>query len=87
MITDLYGVHGVVEIGHLELARLPFPLQKTRLDGILQDGVKAVQKYLTLGKRTRHPKQQKRKRFHRQLYVRLQWILGRKKQSASARRV
>lgn len=47
-LAHLQGVHGVVEVGHFELARLSLALHQARLDGILQDGVEGVQKDLAL---------------------------------------
>jgi len=47
-LAYLQGVHRVVEVGHFELAWLSLALHQTRLDGILQDGVEAVQEDLTL---------------------------------------
>ena len=38
----LQCVHGVIEVGDLELARLPLSFREPRPDGILQNGVVAV---------------------------------------------
>lgn len=48
MLWYLQCVHGVIEVGDLELARLPLSFREARPDGVLQNGVIAVQKYLTL---------------------------------------
>ena len=53
----LQCVHGIVEVGDLELARLPLSFRQARPDGVFQYGVVAVQKDLTLSTdgRTRVP--------------------------------
>ena len=46
--THLQGVHRVVEVGHFELAGLPLAFHEARLDGVLQDGIEAIQEDLAL---------------------------------------